>query len=102
LKPFKIITTTDAEADIVAAHDWIALDSPQGATLWVNGLEAAITSLKRLPRRCPRAPESDAFDRDIRQMFYKSHRVLFTIESRAVVVLHVRHAARHPAKPDRD
>jgi plasmid stabilization system protein ParE len=102
LKPFRVITTPDAEADILAAHDWIARESPDGAVLWVNGLESAIASLRRLPRRCPRAPESEAFLLEIRQLIYKSHRVLFTIEARSVVVLHVRHAARLPARPETD
>lgn len=67
---------------------------------WIAGIEKAIEKLAIMPRRCSLAPESTAFDREIRQLMYKSHRVLFTIEAAKVHVLHVRHGARLPLTPD--
>ncbi|MGH7506602.1 MAG: type II toxin-antitoxin system RelE/ParE family toxin, partial [Longimicrobiales bacterium] len=58
---------------------------------WFNGIEA----LKRMPGRCPEAPESEFFEDEIRQLLHHPYRILFTIRGRSVHVLHVRHTARY-------
>lgn len=60
--------------------------------MWLKGLRAAITSLSFMPRRCPSAAERRAYpQREIRQLLYFSHRLIFEIRD-----VHVRHAARRP------
>ena len=71
---------------------------PAHAVRWFNGLEAAILRLASQPERCPVAPESDEFGRNIRQLLYGRrsgrYRVLFEIRGNTVHILHVRHGKR--------
>ena len=74
----RILTTGDAEAQ---------------AQKWMRDLRTAITkSLATMPTAFPRAPESDQFEDEIRQMIAGRYRVLFTIKEKRVHVLHVRSA----------
>jgi plasmid stabilization system protein ParE len=91
---YRVISMPGAQAEAEAAFLWIWRDSPASAFRWQNGLEDAIDSLERFPERCPLAPESDVLEIQVRQLLYKSHRVLFVIDAKTVYVLHVRHAAR--------
>lgn len=84
--------------DALAAHATIAVDSPDAADRWFAGLVDAIDTLETHPRRYRRAIESRHFRREIRQMLYVSHRVLFTIHRSEVRVLYVHHAARRPRR----
>jgi plasmid stabilization system protein ParE len=89
--------------DIEAAYLWIHRRAPAAAAAWFNGLDGAVTSLEEHPRRCPLAPEADAFSEEIRQLLYGKgrhvYRILFTIGGPTVRVLHVRHAARPALRP---
>jgi plasmid stabilization system protein ParE len=91
---FRVIMQPDAERDALEAFAWIAQDAPETAVQWFEGLYDAIASLSKYPRRCARAPESDDLGREIRQLLYKSHRVLFVMARDTVHVLHIRHMAR--------
>jgi hypothetical protein len=51
-------------------------------------------SLAKWPRRCPVAPEHEAFDVELRQIMHGPFRIIFTIIGRDATILHVRHAAR--------
>ncbi len=98
---FRVVIEEQAADDITAHALWIvSRGAPENAARWVEGIEEAIRSLAFLPERCPLAAESDAFEFEIRQLLFKSHRVLFVIQGKAVHVLHVRHAARLPVRPD--
>lgn len=97
---FCIVIEEQAALDILEYGRWIVdQGSPLNAERWVEGIEESILSLSSMPERCPLAPETEALDRPIRQLFFKSHRVLFTIEGSFVHVLHVRHGARLPLEP---
>lgn len=65
---------------------------------------AAIQTLESYPERCGLAPENDVVDDEIRQFLHgrrgNVYRVLFTIQARAVHILHVRHAARRFFGPE--
>jgi plasmid stabilization system protein ParE len=80
---------------------WIAEHEadPQNALRWVEGIEDAIESLREFPSRCAVAPETGFFEREVRQILYHSHRVLFIVQGEDVFVLHVRHVRRLPATP---
>jgi plasmid stabilization system protein ParE len=98
---FRVIVESRAAADIAAYGHWIVdQGSPSNAEQWLDGIEEAIRSLELLPERCRLAPESAALRIDIRQLIFKSHRVLFTVSGRTVHVLHVRHSARQPMTPE--
>jgi len=49
-----------------------------------------------MPRRRPFARENDDVDEELRQLLYKSHRNIFSVEDDCVFIVHVRHAAMRP------
>jgi len=50
------------------------------ALSWYAGFESAVQRLAEFPQRCPLARENAAFpDVELRQLLYKSHRIIFTI-----------------------
>lgn len=93
---YKVIFRPEARDEALDAADYIAAHgSPTAALDWYTGLEAAITSLESSPARCAFAREHDAFPEiELRQLVYKSHRLIFVVLAKEVHVLHVRHVAR--------
>src|SRR5712692_3669480 len=71
---------------------------PLNAARWLQGLYDQIDTLQRFPERCALAREREYLEEDLRQLVFKSHRIIFRIDKarRAVYVLHVRHATRTP------
>lgn len=94
----KVILETRAIRDIDEATGWIAAQSTEAADRWFNQIESAVLSLARFPHRCPLARENGRFPHELRQLVYGRrrgrYRIIFTIQSDTVHVLHVRHGAR--------
>jgi plasmid stabilization system protein ParE len=96
---FRVETSAEAEDDAEAILEWL-LSQGAGETgiQWFRELERAVQSLAEFPERCALAPESGRFPFEVRQLLYgrKPHiyRILFTIESETVHVLHIRHGRR--------
>ena len=96
----RIVVTAPARQDIQSAYEWWALNrSEDQAIRWYDGIYKAIDSLKKSPGRCSRASESELLDQDIRQLLYglsanPTHRILFAIDERTVVILRVRHTSQ--------
>ena len=86
-----------AEANLEEIYLRIRKDSPARAAEWRKGLLKAAQSLDQFPERCPLAPESGP-ELEIRQLVYGAYRVLFTVATDTVYVLHIRHGARRPLK----
>lgn len=100
---FRVETTQLAEQDADAILEWLlAQEAGDTGIRWFLALEDAIASLADFPKRCPLAPENAAFPFEVRQLLYGSaphvYRILFTIESETVYVLHIRHGRRAPLK----
>ncbi len=91
---YKVIIEDSAQADVQDSHDWgCRVWGKAQAQKWVRDLRTAITKrLATLPTAFPRAPESDEFEDEIRQMIVGRYRLLFTIRGKRVHVLHVRGA----------
>lgn len=91
---FQVIITPSAKADIFETNTWLLENYPTSAADWLWGISQAVTSLSKLPERCPISPESEAFDIVVRQLLYgkKPHiyRILFSIQNEKVYVLRVR------------
>ncbi|HVA82106.1 MAG TPA: type II toxin-antitoxin system RelE/ParE family toxin [Candidatus Binataceae bacterium] len=91
--------TLRAERDFDHLYQRISADDSAQAARWFNGLEAAIHTLERLPRRCPLAPESKRAKRRLRHLLHRAkrdvYRVIYEIDEsrKAVRVLTIRHAA---------
>ncbi|MGO9606198.1 MAG: type II toxin-antitoxin system RelE/ParE family toxin [Candidatus Binataceae bacterium] len=58
--------TLRAERDLDYLYQRISAEDSAQAARWFNGLEDAIYTLERLPRRCPAAPESKKAKRQLR------------------------------------
>jgi plasmid stabilization system protein ParE len=101
-----VITTERAAQEIEdAAAGWAENRSVAQAQRWYQGIRAAIAGLAAPPEAHPVAAENDSFPYEIRKLHYglrskSTHRVIFTIVRRTVLVLTVRHAARHPLMPE--
>lgn len=100
---FQIEFTDVAEMEAQDTLLWLLGRSPDFAGRWQAGLEKAIQSLEVFPTRCARAPESDSFDVDVRQLIYSGYRILFTCldadgdgADDTIRILHVRHGSRRP------
>jgi plasmid stabilization system protein ParE len=97
---YKIIVMPLAEQEAQANHDWWAANrSTEQAARWYDAFATSVLSLEQSPDRCALAPENDRFPYETRQFNFGvgnklTHRLVFTIRSREVVILRVRHLAQ--------
>lgn len=86
MKKYEVIVTAEAEAGILAAFRYIHDSSPRKASKWLRALYSKIATLENFPRRCPFARERDYFEEELRQLVFKSHRIIFHINERSRTV----------------
>lgn len=90
----QVIITPSAKADIFEINTWLLENYPDSAEDWLWGISQAVTSLSKLPERCPVSSESEAFDVIVRQLIYgrkpNTYRILFSIQEEKVYILRVR------------
>lgn len=98
MKRYTVIIQPEAEVDLRDAFAHIQSESPGHAAAWLAGLYDAVESLETMPNRCGFARERPELNADVRQYVYHSHRILFTVERRRVIVHHIRHAKRDAIK----
>jgi len=93
---YQVIVTPDAQAAIRESFAYIHERAPLKAARWLQALYREIDTLERFPERCAFARERKYLDADLRQLVFKSHRIVFTVEKREkrVYVVYVRHASR--------
>lgn len=97
MKRYRVVTTPHAEDNILKAHDWLKSENPVYAAKWLVGIRDSIVGLKTFPEAHAIAPESVAFNQEIRHLLFgrgTPWRIFFTIEGSTVQVLHVRHGSR--------
>ena len=96
MKKFAVIVTPEAQAGIREAFLYIHERAPLNGERWLRQLYAQIDTLEQFPERCGYARERDYLEADLRQLIFKSHRVVFQVDkiSNTVYILHVRHAKR--------
>ena len=100
---YRVELTKNAETELEALYLWVVDRAPTQGTAWFNGLEQAILSLDRFPKRCRIAPESFDPDQPVHVLNYgrslQVYRVFFTIDesTKVVRVLHVRRGT--PQRP---
>ena len=101
---YNVIIESQAMKNLETIVVWIAEENERAARHWYVEMVAAIESLKNLPDRCPVAPESELFAREIRQLLHGKHRnkyrILFTLVGDTVHILHIRHGARDWVGPE--
>jgi plasmid stabilization system protein ParE len=92
---YTVIVTPEAQRNVADAFDYISDHSPANADKWLRELHEQFDGLKEFPHRFGHAREQDFFpDAEIRQIIFKSHRIIFTIDesSSTVSIAFVRHA----------
>ncbi len=102
MKRYKVVITPFAAGNIREAHEWLLSENPIYAAKWLDGIRDKILGLRTLPESHAMAPESEAFDCEIRQLLFgrgTPWRIFFTIDGSAVQVLHVRHGSRDYWRP---
>lgn len=103
---YRVEITRNAEVELEELYLWVVARAPQQGAKWFNGLEQAVLSLDRHPKRCPVAPEGIDPDQPVRVLSYgrKPHiyRVFFTVDDDAAIVrvVHVRRGARQRPTAD--
>ena len=94
--------TPFAGEDIRKAYKWLEIENPVYASKWLSGIRDKIIDLETMPESHAIAPESRAFDCEIRQLLFgrgTPWRIFFTVEKSTVHVLHVRHGSRDYWQP---
>lgn len=102
MKSFRVVITPFAGENIRKSYEWLRVENPVYADEWLRGVRDKMLELKTLPESHALAPESDAFDSEIRQLLFgrgTPWRIFFTIDSDTVHVLHVRHGSRDFWRP---
>jgi plasmid stabilization system protein ParE len=96
---YRIVVSTRAEQDRDRAFEWFSAHYSQDfADRWYEGISETIHSIAQNPQLCHRARENQSVSFDLYEVLYgkrrNKHRILFTLEGNAVVVLHIRHSAQ--------
>lgn len=103
---YRVSLTPRAVSDIEEAFVYIEREAPAHARRWLVGLMDLVNSLEEMPERFSIIPESERFDREMRQALYGRrtgvYRIVFRIyhDDHVVRVLCVRHGARDRLNPD--
>ncbi|MEQ1762757.1 MAG: type II toxin-antitoxin system RelE/ParE family toxin [Pyrinomonadaceae bacterium] len=91
---FEVLLMPSAKADIFEIRAWLMERDLDSADRWLWTCSQAITSLRKMPTRCPVSVETAAFDVEVREhLFGKKrnvYRILFSIQKDKVNVLRVR------------
>ena len=82
-----------AEADLDDLFDYIARDVPYYAEQFVDRLIEAVGVLKDHPRLGRRVPEAQERE-DVRELIFRSYRVIYLVEAEQVYILAVIHGSR--------
>ena len=97
---YTVELTSRAERDLADLYEFLSAENSRAARRWFNGLEKAIFSLQRTPRRCPPAKDQIKAGGTLRQLLHGKkpnvYRILFQIQEhrKLVRVVTIRHGAR--------
>ena len=92
MKKYSVIFHPDAETDVSSSYQWgRRVWGDIQAKAWAQELQCAIKlRLTSIPLSCPLAPESDDLGIEVRQLIEQRYRVLFIVENKTAMILHVR------------
>jgi len=88
----KIIWSFEATADLEAIADYIAKDSAFYAAAFVQEIRDASRSLVQFSERGRIVPE--LYNPNIRELFVKEYRLIYSIEESRVIILGLIHGKR--------
>ncbi len=103
--PLAVIFTMTASGELDRTSDWCNEQSDGLGYEWLQGIQTAMMSLAVNPDRCGIAHKSDHFPCELRELLFgigqrKTHRVLFHISEREVVIVGIRHVSRRDFSPE--
>lgn len=87
----RLILTNQAEADLEAIGDHIALDSPFRAVTFIRELRADCLKLRTMPERYPLLQRHRSSG--VRHRVHGSYLIFYRVTADAVEILHVLHGA---------
>ena len=102
MRRYRVVISPFAEDNIREAFEWLTAENSAYAAKWLAGVREKILGLETFPESHAVAPESDAFDCEIRHLLYGRGTpwpIFFAIEGSIVHVLHVRHGSRDYWRP---
>jgi len=88
----RIIWSPLAMERVVEYGEYIAQDNPKAAAEWVEGVIEEVERLKDYPEQGRMVPEVKRSD--VREIFFKGHRIVYRVESKHIFILTVRHTRR--------
>jgi addiction module RelE/StbE family toxin len=97
---YRLLITERAVADLTEIRDYIAVRSPSNAVKFLEKLLSKFDLIEALPETFAKAPEDKSVPYTLRQFIVKPYRILYRVVDDRVEIIHIRHAARLPAKPD--
>ena len=102
---YDVRLTDEAKQNVRDAFAWYAERSQAAADQWYAGFLKLLESLAIEPHRHPIAMENSRFPIELRRANYGSgrrltHRIIFAIREKAVVVYSVRHVSQDEWRPD--
>lgn len=89
---YRVAWTESAWQELESAADFIARDSRRYAVALVDEARAAARSLRKFPSRGRVVPEVS--DDAVRELFVKSYRLIYEVQSEGIVILAFIHGAR--------
>jgi plasmid stabilization system protein ParE len=102
MKRYTVEITPSAESELVNAFEYIKAKSPLNAERWLQAVYKSISKLESITGY-GRAMEAELLGVDLRQLVFKSHRILFTVDDKqhVVTVHYIRHGAmKRLGEPD--
>jgi plasmid stabilization system protein ParE len=101
----KLIITPRAARNRDDAFEWYCANySKEYADRWYDGISKAVESITANPLLCHKARESHLAPFELYEFLFGKrrykHRILFTIENDAVIILRIRHSAQRDLTGD--
>lgn len=101
----EVFLTETARKQMEAAADWYAEQNAAVAARWFKGIVQRLNDLAQNPEQYSVARESEFLPVELRQMLYGSgrrisHRILFVIRERRIVVYQIRHVSMQELTAD--
>jgi toxin ParE1/3/4 len=85
----KIVWSPQAADDLVENNKYIARENPEAAIAIVNNIYECRTRIKEFPSQGRVVPEIG--QKDIREVFCGSYRIIYQIETKRILILTIRH-----------
>lgn len=87
----RLVFTDQAEADLEAISDYIALDSPFRAVTFIQELRRDCVELRTMPERYPLFERHRS--RGIRRRVHGNYLIFYRVGAETVEILHILHGA---------